>query len=133
MNFSKICILNQQFTFSQVCGGWVLNTDQKEQVTQNGRSIVLPYAPFLTSVFARAYTRCYDNKLSKHTCWILNKTVRAAMGDGSLEAEGHSNVMEMLRSASALSSSCVDLTRRGITELPHDFPSCPKLEVSAKL
>ena len=55
------------------------------------------------------------------------------MGDRSLEVEGHSNGIEMLRSASALSSNCVDLTRRGITELPHDFPSCPKLEVSTEL
>ena len=57
-------------------------------------------------------------------------TVCAVMGDRSLEVEGRSNAIEMLRSASALSSNSVDLTRRSITELPHDFPSCPKLEVS---
>lgn len=55
------------------------------------------------------------------------------MDGHGLEVEGRSNAIDVLRSASALSTNYVDLTRRGLTELPRDFPCCPKLEVSTEV
>lgn len=39
------------------------------------------------------------------------------------------NVQDFILSASALSTSSLDLSRKGITELPLDIPGCSKLEV----
>ena len=39
------------------------------------------------------------------------------------------NVEDFILSASALSSPTLDLSRKGITELPCDLPGCTKLEV----
>ena len=40
------------------------------------------------------------------------------------------NVQDFILSASALSTSSLDLSRKGITELPSEIPGCNKLEVS---
>ena len=39
------------------------------------------------------------------------------------------NVQDFILSASALSSPTLDLSRKGITELPENLPGCHKLEV----
>ena len=46
----------------------------------------------------------------------------------NLEVEGHSAVADLLRSASALSISTLDLSRRGLREIPVDFPVLTNLE-----
>lgn len=58
--------------------------------------------------------------------------------DSYLEREAPSlsdtTALEMLSSASTLSSTTLDLSRRNITLLPEeDFPFCPQLEVSKAL
>ena len=42
------------------------------------------------------------------------------------------NVQDFILSASALSSPTLDLSRKGITELPENLPGCNKLEVGIK-
>ena len=41
------------------------------------------------------------------------------------------NVRDFILSASALSAPSLDLSRKGICELPNELPGCSKLEVDS--
>lgn len=55
------------------------------------------------------------------------------MTTACLEVEGQSVILDLFKSASALSSPTLDLSRRNISKLPDVFPPCPRLEVSTCL
>lgn len=42
------------------------------------------------------------------------------------------NAHDFIVSASALSSPCLDLSKKGISQLPSEFPGCGKLEVKTR-